>query len=86
MIAHGSQLFGVVVARIRCIVDSFRRPYADEAICKQGCQSWGSFEDSPEHVSPPAAVTSLDPSGETWQLYTSKSFFSPLWVSQTGRM
>lgn len=27
---------------------------------------------------PPAAVTRRDPSGETWQLYTSKSFKSPV--------
>jgi hypothetical protein len=27
---------------------------------------------------PPAAVARRDPSGETWQLYTSKSFCSPV--------
>lgn len=73
VVAHGRQLLGLVVFSICGVVDRFRRPYSDVAICATD-QLTGTL---PEHGRldvvlgvdlPPAAVTSRWPSGETWQL------------------
>ena len=65
MVAHRAQLSGLAVGRVGCIGDSICRPNTDEAIYTQESADLTKME---RFHSPPAAVTSLVPSGETWQL------------------
>ena len=67
MIAHRAELFGFAVGGVGRIVDGVCRPDTDEAIYSE--ESAESFPESLRgFYSPPAAVTSLFPSGDTWQL------------------
>ena len=67
VIAHGAELFGLGVGRIRRIVDGVGRPDANEAIYREKSAKF-LLDVEKGFRSPPAAVTSLFPSGEIWQL------------------
>lgn len=76
VITHRGQLLGLVaVVFVGDIVDGLGRPDSNVAVCNR--VSIALLAGLIGHRIPPAAVTRRLPSGDTWQLYTSWSFFSP---------
>jgi len=75
--AYGGELLGLVVVCVVRVEDGVGRPDTDVGICERagGLVFCCSRQERP--CVPPAAVTSREPSGEMWQLYTSWSRRSP---------
>jgi len=74
VITHMAELARVWIAGDVGVEDGIHRPDSNMAIYSTESVK---LHIARKHLLPPAAVASLLPSGDTWQLYTSKSFCSP---------